>query len=101
MSQINLATSVSRTIQPSTTITGASSSSGAIALTAVGHNLQNNDIVSIALVGGVPSASGIWVVSVTSTSVFVLNNSVFGGSYTSGGTASHIGFCTAGTPTDN
>jgi hypothetical protein len=46
-------------------------------------------------------ATGQWVVSVSSSSVFVLNNSAWSGSYASGGQALHVGFATAGTITDN
>ena len=102
MSQISLVASKSKTIVPNITITGAASAGGLIALTAAGHGLESGDIVQVKNVGGVAAATGQWIVTVTSSSVFNLNNSVFGGSsYTSGGTASHLGFCTAGTITDN
>jgi hypothetical protein len=95
VSQISLIASKSKTIVPNITITRAASAGGLIALTAAGHGLETGDIVQVKNVGGVPAATGQWPVTVTSSSVFNLNNSVFGGSYTSGGGAVHLGWASS------
>jgi hypothetical protein len=97
---ITIAQSKVKTLVSNIVITGAASSGGLIALTASGHGLESNDIVNASAIGGVPAATGQWTVTVLSSSVFTLNNSVFGGTYTSGGLAVHVGF-SASAITDN
>ncbi len=86
-----------------TTITGAATSAGLIQITytpiSTNPTLATGNIVSIQDVGGTTEANGSWVITVTSTSTFTLNGSVFANTYTSGGTIQQdLGFCTL--PTD-
>lgn len=49
------------------------------------HGYESGDRVSLTSVGGVP-ADGQWTITVINTHIFDLQNSVFSGAYTSGGT---------------
>jgi hypothetical protein len=56
-----------------------------IGITSLNHGLQNFETVAINAVNGVPTANGIWTVTVINDSQFFLNNSSFAGTYTGGG----------------
>lgn len=69
-------------------ITGAANNgSGEIRLTRAAHGYESGDKVNVQAVGGVPNATGRWIVDVASSSAFDLVGSTWGGAYTSGGTA--------------
>lgn len=69
-------------------ITGAANNgSGLIRLTtAVAHAYLNADEVNVTGVGGVPNATGQWLVTVVDTTHIDLVGSTFAGTYTTGGT---------------
>ena len=72
-------------------VTGASNNgSGLIRLTVVGHTLSTGDSVPVQGVGGVPNTTGIFTVTNIGANTIDLQNSVFTGSYTSGGTVNRI-----------
>jgi hypothetical protein len=64
--------------------------SGLIRLTVNGHGLTTSDAVAVDRVGGVPNATGSWIVTVIDPNTIVLQGSTFAGSYTSGGSVMKI-----------
>lgn len=73
-------------------VTGAANNgSGLIRLTVASTTgLYDNNTAAVANVGGVPNATGTWLIDVISGTTFDLLGSTFGGVYTAGGTASVI-----------
>src|SRR6185436_2268869 len=67
-------------------VTGAVSDAGQIELTVTGHGYRDGDWVNAASVGGVPNATGQWVITVVDANHITLVGSTFAGAYTSGGT---------------
>lgn len=66
----------------------ADNGSGLIRLTtAVNHTYESGDRVDVNNVGGVPNATGRWIISVFDANHFDLVGSTWAGGYTSGGTA--------------
>ena len=73
-------------------VTGAvASPNGAVRLT-VGNTQQvyTNDTVIVANVGGVTGANGTWLCTIVNAATIDLQGTVFGGLYTSGGTATDV-----------
>lgn len=68
----------------------ADNGSGLIRLTANGHTLLTGDITPVLNVGGVPNATGIFTVTKIDANHVDLQNSVFVGTYTSGGTVNRV-----------
>jgi hypothetical protein len=67
-------------------VTGAANNgSGLIRLTITAHGYESGDKVNVASVGGVPNATGQWIIDVISANTFDLVGSTWGGAYTSGG----------------
>jgi hypothetical protein len=67
-------------------VTGAANNgSGLIRLTITAHGYESGDKVNVASVGGVPNATGQWIITVISANTFDLVGSTWGGAYTSGG----------------
>jgi hypothetical protein len=54
--------------------------------TSAAHGLFTGYKVTIASVGGVPNANGVWIITKVTDTTFDLDGSTFAGSYTSGGT---------------
>lgn len=72
-------------------VTGAiTNGSGAIRLTVVAHGWVTGDEINVATVGGVPNATGQWIITVIAANTIDLIGSTFGGTYTSGGTANRF-----------
>jgi hypothetical protein len=71
-------------------VSGAVAATGAIRLTVTGHGYRNGDWVNVASVGGVPNATGQWLISVYDANHFDLLGSTFSGAYTSGGTVNRF-----------
>jgi hypothetical protein len=72
-------------------VTGAvDNGSGLIRLTVTGHTLLTGDVVPVMNVGGVLNATGIFTVTVFDANHVDLQNSVFVGTYTSGGTINRL-----------
>lgn len=77
-----------------TPVTGVINAAGQIELTAVGHGLLTGDYAGVgslgppSIVGGVPNATGEWVVTKVDNNHIILNGSVFAGAFTSGGIVS-------------
>jgi hypothetical protein len=72
-------------------VTGAADNgSGLIRLTVAAHGLITGDEVLVDAVGGVPNATGIWLVTVIDPNTIDLQGSGFGGAYTSGGWVSRV-----------
>ena len=68
-------------------ITGAANNgSGLIRITIAAHGYVTGDEVNIVSVGGVPNATGQWIITVVTANTFDLQASTFAGAYTSGGT---------------
>ena len=68
-------------------VTGAANNgSGLIRITSVAHGRATNDKVYVSGVGGVPNATGGWIVSVIDANTIDLQGSTFAGAFTSGGT---------------
>lgn len=75
-------------------IQNVSNSSGLIQITTFSaHNLGSGANVVISGVIGVTAANGSWVVTVTSSTSFTLNGSVFSGTYTLGGQIDQLNLC--------
>lgn len=72
------------------TVTGAVTSAGLIKLTVTAHGYATGARVVVASVGGVPAATGVWTITVTSANDFTLDGSTFAGTYTSGGTVQSL-----------
>lgn len=69
-------------------VTGAANNgSGLIRLTVAAHAYETGDKVDVQVVGGVPNATGQWIITVIDASHFDLDGSTFAGAYTSGGTS--------------
>ena len=92
MSQISIAASQSRVIQPNITISGAASASGKIRITATAHGLLTGDIIQLEGIGGTIEAVGQWTITKHDANSFDLDNSHFTNAYTSGGLVQHLGF---------
>lgn len=72
-------------------VTGAADNgSGLIRLTVAAHGLTTGDSVIVGDVGGVPNATGTWLVTVIDPNTIDLQGSGFGGAYTSGGWVSRV-----------
>jgi hypothetical protein len=72
-------------------VTGAANNgSGLIRLTVTAHTLTTGDIVPVMNVGGVPNATGLFTVTSIDANHVDLQNSVFVGLYTSGGTINRL-----------
>ncbi len=72
-------------------VTGAANNgTGLIRLTVALHGLITGDEVLVGDVGGVPNATGIWTVTVIDPNTIDLQESGFGGAYTSGGWVSRV-----------
>lgn len=72
-------------------VTGAANNgSGLIRLTVTGHTLSTGDVVRVLNVGGVPNATGDRTVTSIDANHVDLQNTVFVGTYTSGGTVSRL-----------
>lgn len=63
----------------------ANNGSGLIRLTVTAHGYVTGDQVNVIAVGGVPNATGQWVIKVIDVNHFDLIASTWGGGYTSGG----------------
>jgi len=61
--------------------------SGLIQIEIVAHGYESGDTVHVEAVGGVPNATGQWIIDVVDDDNFILLNSTWGGGYTSGGIA--------------
>lgn len=71
-------------------VTGAvDNGSGLIRLEVLAHNLVTGESVVVANVGGVPNATGTWIVTRIDASHVDLQGSTFAGLYTTGGTATN------------
>lgn len=69
-------------------VTGAvNNGAGLIRLTVTAHGWVTGDEINAAAVGGVPNATGQWIITVISPNTIDLRGSTFAGTYTSGGTA--------------
>lgn len=69
-------------------VTGAANNGGGlIRLTVTAHSYESGDKVNVQTVGGVPNATGQWIVTVITANTFDLVGSTFAGAYTSGGTS--------------
>lgn len=68
-----------------TTITGAVTAGGLIEITKATHGLATGTRINLKDVGGVTNAIGQWLVTSTGANTFTLNDSLFAGTYTSGG----------------
>jgi hypothetical protein len=67
-------------------VTGAvDNGAGLIRLLVAGHAFVTGDEVLVDQVGGVPNATGVWTVTVVGPGIIDLQESGFGGAYTSGG----------------
>jgi hypothetical protein len=92
---IPVLTSFSKTIQVTSTVSAMASSSGLIEVTTTAaHGLVTGDIVQLFGTVGAVASNGQWIVTVTSATVFTLNNSTWGATYVSGGSVAHIGYST-------
>lgn len=67
------------------TLTGAAESGGEIEITKSSHGLTTGTRIAVKDVGGVSAATGSWLVTSTGVNTFTLDDSVFSGTYTSGG----------------
>jgi hypothetical protein len=94
MTKINIVSGKTKTVGgQSIAISGAANNgTGAIRLTATAHGLENGDIVQNSGIGGTIEGNGQWVATVIDANHFDLNNSTFFNTYTSGGTAAHVGW---------
>jgi hypothetical protein len=73
------------------TITGAVAGTGSrIRITATAHGFDTGQQVIVAGSFGVPNAIGQWTVVFVTANTFELAGSTFGGTYTSGGTATRF-----------
>ena len=61
--------------------------SGLIQIEIVDHGYESGDTVHIEAAGGVPNATGQWIIDVVDADNFILLDSTWGGGYTSGGIA--------------
>lgn len=57
-----------------------------IKLTVVAHGYPNGEMVDVQNVGGVPNATGQWIIEYVDADHFTLVGSTWGGTYTTGGT---------------
>lgn len=72
-------------------ITGAvDNGAGLIRLTATAHGMETGWTATVASVGGVPTATGTWTITVINANTIDLQGSTFAGLYTSGGTITGI-----------
>jgi hypothetical protein len=71
-------------------VTGAVSNGGLIRLTVAGHTLLTGDVARVLNVGGVPNAKGLFTVTKIDADHLDLQNSVFAGLYTAGGTVDRL-----------
>jgi hypothetical protein len=72
-------------------ITGAADNGvGLIRITSASHGFQSLNTVTVASVGGVPNATGTWVITVINANTYDLVGSTFAGVYTTGGTGTAI-----------
>jgi hypothetical protein len=73
------------------TVSGAiADGSGQVQLTVTAHPYRNGDWVNAVNVGGVPNATGQWVISAVATNTFSLTGSTFAGAYSGGGTVTRF-----------
>jgi hypothetical protein len=69
------------------TVTNDVTNGGLHRITATAHGFDSGDVVVMAGVGGVTGGTGSFSIAVINANTFDLVGSTFGGSYTSGGTA--------------
>ncbi len=101
MTQTSIVSGKSKTVGgQAIAITGASNAAP-ISITATAHGLETGDIVQNSGVGGNLAANGQFVITKVDANTFTLNNSNGSGNYTSGGTAAHVGYASAGLAVDN
>lgn len=65
----------------------ADNGAGLIRITSAAHGFFTGDLITVASVGGVPNATGTWVITRIDANNFDLDGSTFAGAYTVGGTA--------------
>ena len=99
--QITVATAKSKTIVGASTISAATNTTPIAITTTAAHGLETGDVVQNSGVIGNLAANGNFVVTVTSSTAFTLNNSNGSGAYTSGGSVAHIGYATPAALIDN
>lgn len=69
-------------------VTGAvDNGAGLIRLTVTAHDYESGDKVNVQSVGGVPNATGQWIITVITANTFDLVGSTFAGAYTTSGTS--------------
>lgn len=73
------------------TVTGDVTAGGLHRVTATAHGFDSGDVVTTAGIGGVTGGAGTFQIAVVNANSFDLLGSVFGGTYTSGGTATRAG----------
>jgi hypothetical protein len=79
------------TLADSLAVTGAADNGGGlIRLTVTAHTLLTGDSTTVLDVGGVPNAHGIWVVTKIDANHIDLQNSVWDGAFTGGGTVNRV-----------
>ncbi len=100
MSQLNYQLAKTKTILADTTITGGTNA-GPIVITSVAHGYETGDMLQISGVVGLTAANGQFVITKLTADTYSLNNSKGNAAYSSGGTASHIGFACAALLVDN
>jgi hypothetical protein len=101
MSQLNIVTSKSRTLQPDATVTGVVLYGGHLQITCV-NSLEVGDIVSITGIVGATEANRVGIVFSATGSTFTLENSPGAvSSYISGGVIKTIGWASPLVSTDN
>lgn len=85
--------SVTLTAGPTLTVTNVTNSGGKfLVTTSTAHGYNTGESIWINAVGGTTTANGVWNITVVSTTTFILDNSVFAGVYTAGGTSVHALF---------
>ena len=90
-----------KTLVASSTITAATNASPIAVTTSAAHGLETGDIVVIAGAVGNTAANGQFTVTVVDATHYTLNGSSGNGAWTSGGTATHVGFSLPSFTTDN
>lgn len=106
MAQFFIASGKVKTLQAALTVTGCTTGGAATVASTTGW--ENGDLfIASGLVGLTGGANAIWQATVTSGTVITFKSigtglaPTFGGTWTSGGTLTHIGFVTAALTLDN
>lgn len=74
---------IPQAVRNSFAITGcANNGSGLVRITSAAHGLSTSDVVTVAGIAGATGANGSFTITVISTTVFDLQGSTFGGTYT-------------------